>query len=42
MSHALEMSVRNGPAMIVFTRTSGPYSNANERVSAFSPAFAAP
>src|SRR5262249_11162821 len=42
MSHAFEMSVRNGPATMQFTRTFGPYANANERVIELSPAFAAP
>ena len=40
-SHALEMSVRNGPAMMQFTRTFGPNACANASVSAFRPAFAA-
>src|ERR1700712_1837626 len=35
------MSVRNGPAEMVLTRTVGPYSRANAVVSALSPAFAA-
>jgi hypothetical protein len=34
------MSVRNGPAEIVLTRTDGPYSRANTVVRALSAAFA--
>src|SRR3954469_4728014 len=41
MSHAFEMSVRNGPAMMQFTRTFGPSAFAKPSVSALSPAFAA-
>ena len=37
-----EMSVRNGPAEIVLTRTFGPYSRANDTVIALSAAFAEP
>ena len=40
-SHALEMSVRKGPAMIVLTRTVGPKALAKPSVSVFSPALAA-
>ena len=35
------MSVRNGPAMMQFTRTFGPNARAKAIVIAFSPAFAA-
>src|SRR5262245_42646865 len=42
MSHAFEMSVKKGPATMQLTRTFGPYANANERVIALRPAFAAP
>ena len=40
-SHALEMSVKNGPAMIVLTRTFGPYAWANPTVRTSSPDLAA-
>src|SRR3954468_21249659 len=42
MSHAFEMSVKNGPATMQFTRTRGPYANANQPVIELRPAFAAP
>ena len=38
--HAREMSVRNLPGMIAFTRTFGAYSRANASVTALSAAFA--
>src|SRR3954451_1291235 len=41
MSHALEMSVRNGPAMMQLTRTFGPSAFANPSVIALSAALAA-
>jgi hypothetical protein len=40
--HAFEMSVRNGPGEMVFTRTLGPYSAASDRVMALRAAFALP
>src|SRR5207245_5953664 len=40
--HAFEMSVRNGPAIIQFTRTLGPYACAKAMVKALRPALAAP
>ena len=40
--HALEMSVRNGPAWMQFTRTFLPNAKASERVSELMPALAAP
>ena len=40
-SHALEMSVRNGPGMMQFTRTVGPNARAKPSVIAFTAAFAA-
>jgi hypothetical protein len=40
MSQALEMSVRNGPGMIAFMRTAGPYFWARPTVVALSPALA--
>src|SRR5215470_2453992 len=39
--HALEMSVRNGPAWMQFTRTLGPKACAKAMVRAFRPALAA-
>src|ERR1700753_1435433 len=39
-SQASAMSVRNGPAETVMTRTLGPYSRAKETVMAFSAALA--
>jgi hypothetical protein len=41
MSQAFEMSVRNGPAMMQFTRTVGPKALAKPSVRAFRPALAA-
>ena len=41
MSHALLMSVRNGPGINVFTRTVGPNASASPSVNALSPALAA-
>ena len=41
MSHAVEMSVKNGPAMIVLTRTCGPYAWANPTVRTSSADLAA-
>ena len=41
MSQALEMSVRNGPAMMQLTRTLGPYSWAKATVRLLSPPLAA-
>jgi len=41
MSQRTEISVRNGPAMIVFARTAGPYASAMPAVTTCSPALAA-